>query len=328
MVFIKYCSNSAVTEKYLNIIGKMFSDECVKEFKNAEEVKETDLLIVATEIDFLKCYLKGIRNIVYWMQGITAEESYLKHKSYPRKAVLNQITKFALKKSKAIFYVSEEMKRFEESKFKIDTSNKSFIMPCFNIDLDESSFSYEKKYANNVFAYVGSLSKWQCFSETVDFYKKIENDIKDTKLLVFTSEQELAKEILEKKRVKNYSVSFVSPQDMCKALYPVKFGFVLRDDIEVNRVATPTKLSSYMASGVIPVFSDCLCDFKKISSNMKFAVSVKNKKVPEKLVALINDKIDPEDISSEYADIFKTYYNPDYYIERYARSLKTICKRK
>lgn len=48
---------------------------------------------------------------------------------------------------------------------------------------------------------------------------------------------------------------------MSEALADVKFGFVLRNDVPVNRVATPTKLSSYLSAGVIPVFSKYLKDF-------------------------------------------------------------------
>lgn len=42
------------------------------------------------------------------MQGIDAEESYMRKGSKLRSFVLDAITKFAMKKAMAIFYVSEE----------------------------------------------------------------------------------------------------------------------------------------------------------------------------------------------------------------------------
>ena len=56
------------------------------------------------------------------------------------------------------------------------------------------SFYSQNKYKNNTFCYVGSLSAWQCFEKTIEFYKGIEKIVPNTKLLVYTSEQEKAKE--------------------------------------------------------------------------------------------------------------------------------------
>ena len=42
-------------------------------------------------------------------------------------------------------------------------------------------------------------------------------------------------------------------------------GFVLRDDVLVNRVACPTKLLEYIQYGVLPiVLSDAIGDFKEL----------------------------------------------------------------
>ena len=47
------------------------------------------------------------------MQGIDAEESYMRNGSKLRKYVLDVITRFAMKRAMAIFYVSEEMKDWQ-----------------------------------------------------------------------------------------------------------------------------------------------------------------------------------------------------------------------
>lgn len=83
----------------------------------------------------------------------------------------------------------------------------------------------------------------------------------DVELRVFTFSVDQANKLLEERGIKNYSVTSVPPDQMTEALRDVKFGFVLRDDIAVNNVATPTKLSSYLSAGVIPVYSTALKDF-------------------------------------------------------------------
>lgn len=70
--------------------------------------------MLPTSVDFVKFYFKGYKNQIYWMQGIDAEESYMRKGSKLRSFVLDAITKFAMKKAMAIFYVSEEMKNLKK----------------------------------------------------------------------------------------------------------------------------------------------------------------------------------------------------------------------
>lgn len=74
---------------------------------------------------------------------------------------------------------------------------------------------------------------------------------------------------------------------MTDTLRDVKFGFVLRDDIAVNNVATPTKLSSYLSAGVIPIYSSALKDFYEKTKFMHCFVLVDDMVVPDKLYQFI-----------------------------------------
>lgn len=324
MVYVVRCNNSIVTDYYLDIIGEMLSEfkENVENYHDEIVVNKRDIIIVATVIDFIKIYKRGYRKIIFWMQGIEAEESYLNHKSNIRKIVLNMMTKFALRNAVAVFYVSKAMQEYEENKFRIDTKSKSFIMPCFNISDNKEIYFDDNKYKNNVFTYVGSLSKWQCFEETLEFYKEIEKKISNTKLCIYTFEKEKAKKIIEKKEIQNYTVDCVKPDELTEKLCEVKFGFVLRKDIAVNNVATPTKLSSYLSAGVIPIFSECLLDFTEKTKNMQYVIPVNEKmEIPQRLKIMIDSKLDCEKVKTEYDCLFSTYYNPSYYKDMYRKTL-------
>lgn len=329
MVYIVRCNNSIVTDYYLDIIGEMLSDfgENVENYSHEIVVDKKDVIIVATVVDFIKVYKKGYRKIIFWMQGIEAEESYLKHKSNIRKIVLNKMTKFTLKNAVAVFYVSKSMQEYEENKFRIDTKSKSFVMPCFNISDNTETCFDEEKYENNIFTYVGSLSKWQCFEDTLDFYKKIEKNLSNTKLCIYTFEKEKAKEIIEQKEIKNYTVDCVKPNELTETLRKVKFGFVLRQDIAVNNVATPTKLSSYLSAGVIPIFSECLLDFTEKTKNLQYVIPVnKRMEIPQRLKRMIEGKVECKNIKAEYDYLFSTYYNPSYYKDMYCQKLYDLLK--
>lgn len=338
MVYILNCTNTAVTKFYLDVIGKMFEANGQKyvfiDKKYCGSINKRDICVVSTALDFIYMYTRGIRNLILWIQGVEPEESFLKHHGYIRMNILNLFLHFSIKNALGIIYVSKEMQNFLEKKYRVSTSEKAFVMPCFNDNIKEEIFLTDGKYDKNVFCYAGSLSKWQYFEETIDFYRRIECEIQDAELKVFTSEQEEAKEVLSAKKIESYSVQYVKPEQLSEALSKVKFGFVLREDIIVNQVATPTKLSSYLAAGVIPIFSTCLCDFYEQAKKMYFAVPVEEElSIPEKLMELCKKPLNGEKVLEEYRNVFSSYYSVSHYIENakpwiyriIAESMKNIC---
>lgn len=84
-------------------------------------------------------------------------------------------------------------------------------MPCFNeISISDKAFSDSRKISENNFVYIGSLSAWQCFEETLQVYKKIESKSKvETRIYIYTYEQEKAFKLLKKYAIKNYVVDFL-----------------------------------------------------------------------------------------------------------------------
>ena len=100
---------------------------------------------------------------------------------------------------------------------------------------------------------------------------------------------------------------------------------MIRENIDVNNVATPTKISSYLSAGVIPIVSDCVKDFAKIASAMDYAVVLpESKELPKKLVDLCKNNINVSNIVHEYKTLFNTYYNPQFYIEKYSQLIHSI----
>lgn len=323
-------TNAEVTDYYLDVIAKIVESCGEQKYKDdvkLEQCSKDDIIIAPTSVDFLKLYFKGYKNQIYWMQGIDAEESFMRNGSKFRSCILDKITKFAMKKAMAVFYVSDEMKKYEESKYIISTDEKSFIMPCFNVSKTEGINVDKNKYKKNTFTYVGSLSEWQCFEETLDFYKKIEIIDPSSELRIFTFAKEEAKKIVERKKIKNCSVTSVSPEKMTEALANIKFGFVLRKDIAVNRVATPTKISSYLSAGVIPIFSKYLKDFYNRTNGFDYVVPVTTFNPTTKLHNLLTEEIDIDKLIAEYMDLFNTYYNPQYYIESYRDKMHHILEK-
>ena len=330
MVVILKCSNGTVTDKYLEIIGAAIIElgEQVVYVNTHQQVldygKET-VIVAARIVDAAKLYVRGYRKIIMWIQGVEPEESFMAHKSQIRFKILSLMEKQILQRALFVFFVSQEMKKHFETKYQMTfDDNHIYCMPCMNTQIHKDCFLTKNKYEKNYFAYIGSLAVWQKFEETVDVYKKIEDSgLPNTKLFVYTSEGDKAKKVLELKGIKNYYVGFVKNEELKNELKHLKYGFIIREDNAVNRVATPTKISTYLSCGMIPIYSRCLKDFDRIADNMVYVIP-DDSNVIEKVNSERYKSISPETIYNEYNAVFESYYSIENHIKNMIPILTNI----
>lgn len=319
-IYVNY-NNIVVLQSYLNVVKDALTNigyEC-KFVKSLEGVKKTCLIVHPMGVDALKFYLKGFHNFILWQQGATANESYMRNHSKFRYLALNFIDVFAMKKARAIIYVSEYMKKHYERLGHCSFEKKSYLMPCFNEVYDDSIYK-NKDYSKKTFTYVGSLDLWQCFEQTVELYKQIEDRVPNTIFKVLTFNVNEGKRILAKKGIKNYIIKCVPKEDVKKELLDTTFGFIIREDNIVNRVATPTKLSSYLSAGVIPIFSVCLNDFTLATGKMKYVKALPQDYCVDEIIDFINMPLSTKEIADEYKCLFYNYYST----EKHTMNLTTL----
>lgn len=313
-IYMNY-PNVVVLNVYLDVIKEAlvrlnYECEYIKDFNG---VSKQDLIVFPMGKDAFKYYFKGYRNFILWQQGATGAESFMRHGSKIRSGILNYMDCFAMKKAKMIFYVSQYMQEYYEKMAHTSFERKAYVMPCFNEVLDKELLE-KKDYSKKVFTYVGSLDLWQCFNETVDIYAEIEKRIPDVFFKVLTFNTEKAKEIIKAKNITNYSVACVPKEQVKSELENATYGFIIRHDIEVNRVATPTKISSYLSAGVLPIYSTCLKDFHAQAHGKAFAYALNPKEDIDGLIQFINSDLDKSLVQQEIDDLFSTYYSKDYHV--------------
>lgn len=335
MIWILRSTNSEVTDFYLETVASALekagfatttvSAERVKECVVAHARSE-DWFLSSNAMETCRLYLQGARNVILWCQGIIPEESYLRNGSKGKSAILSLIEKSALKKAAFCLFVSDDMRRHYETKYGLSFEGRCFVMPCFNSMFEQGSFFAEGKYDSPTFAYVGSMAAWQCFEETVDLYKELESRLPGAFLKVLTFNQAGAREILRAKGVERYEVGCVPPEKVAGELAKVAYGFVIREDDPVNRVATPTKLSSYMAAGVIPVFSDCIGSFSGLARGLKYAIPVGRSVDVDAVARRCAEPVRREEVLREYRRVFDTYYSREYYVQGLAPLLGSVIR--
>jgi hypothetical protein len=312
-VWVKRYPNSEVTDYYLDTIKNAFILQHyeVVDFRNWNELKYQlgNIVVISDIIDAAYAIFHKYKYMI-WLQGIMPEESYLRNHSHIRETVLELLEKNAIKHSRFCFMVSKAMKKHYESKYNVNFGNRYYIMPCGNEEFHDESFCAPSRYENNVFCYMGSINAWQCVDESIRLYKEVEENHEGTKLLLLVKDRSKAEEMAHKYHVKNYEIDYVPLEKLQQRVSSVKYGFILRADIELNRIATPTKLSTYLANGIIPVFSDCLDGINEITESTKYKIKLKNEYDTSGIEDFMNMKIDPSDIHAEYHRVyFSNYYD-------------------
>ena len=248
----------------------------------------------------------------------------MRNKSAARFWLLSHFEKYSLKNAAYILCVSDAMREHYEQKYSLNLREKTYVMPCCNTTFNEWAFQDHDRYSQPSFTYVGSLAPWQCFDETLMLYKTIETQIPEACLHVFTPDKEEAKKRAEAQQIRNYHIQYVEPGLLDKELSAISYGFVLREDVPINRVATPTKLSSYISCGVIPIFSECLNSFSGATNELQHKFIIRNLNPSRELIQFVSQQHQTSEVKKEYKDFFKRYFDRDQHIEQLARKFTEL----
>lgn len=311
---------SGVTRYYVDIIAdsiKLLGHE-IKTVDTIKKIPPKSNIVTISDKD--STYVIARRNpnfIITWFQGVAPEEMDIIYNGrwdrILRILIHRFFERYVLKHGSLNLFVSNAMKEHYSSKYKYKGAN-NFIMPCFGNSLDRDAFN-DQRYCKPRFLYSGSIAKWQCVDEMLILFKKIKSELPEATLSILTPDQDLVKELLERHKVEA-SVDFISPDKLQSYIRQFKYGFIVRDDIIMNRVATPTKMSNYMGAGIIPVYSDVVLDYKQnITSKTPYVVAFTNfDDCVTKIKAIESSVLSPDLISQSYAEIFQVYWNRDYYV--------------
>ncbi|MBR5159841.1 MAG: hypothetical protein IKW84_09725 [Bacteroidaceae bacterium] len=337
-VYIMPTSNVMTTAYYYSLIQRIFEaagfDVVMCEggsLKGYRINKKNDVVVVGNAYPAVKLWLKGYKRICTWYQGVVPEERKMQGCSSLYVYLHSLVERKSLRVTSFFFIISESIKAHFEKKYgtSIETS-RSAVIPCFNeTDTFDNCFvpGVKKPFS---FVYSGGMGVWQCFDKTLDVFKEIKRKIPVATVSIFTFQVDKAKEIVEANGLRGVEVKYVPKEEMNQALSDKMFGFVLREDNTVNRVATPTKFSNYIANGVVPIFSDCVEGFATASRAMKYSIPVSKYDVNG-----IVDEIIPKakrivetysavDHKKECDNLFASYYSEGEYIKNVSAKIRTL----
>lgn len=317
-VWVELCKNNGiVTDAYLRAIGEAYGrlGGLVNYGYNVGSVRGSinDVYVVAEAPSAYKLILKGCKKVVYWAQGVWPEESYGRNRSKTRLLACNFVEKHALKGAFRVFLVSEQQRQHYEKKYSISLQGKSFVMACSNETLHVDSFRVPGKYDTPVFLYAGSLAAYQCIDETINAFSQAQEVFPEASLLFLTPEQSEAKKLIDEHGLRNVTIGHCPQEQLAGAISCAKYGFVIRDDSIVNRIATPTKISTYIANGIIPIYSSSLTSFSASSTGIP-RLEYRKGFFGEDLASFEKKNLIAEQVLEEYEKYFRREL--DYFSKR------------
>jgi hypothetical protein len=203
------------------------------------------------------------RRIFTDIHGAVPEE--LQFNGKPMLGMLfNAVEKVVYKKSFGLVCVTDAMADLLRRKHS-QTSATFFYAPMIN-DLNVcSSYCANKARPSSAgtVVYVGGTQRWQNVSLMVGAIKKCP---KNLNYIFATPDIELMQEAFRGVELGDrFRMLTVAKNDLPELYLNADYGFVLREENELNQVAFPTKLIEYLMCGVIPiVLQRRIGDFKKL----------------------------------------------------------------
>ena len=331
MVFDIYnpYDNQVVTTHYVDVIVQgIIKAGCSVQVAGAISCNKDNKsrgIVVISPFDVIKARLAGYCYVLFWSQGLTAEESYMRNGSRTRLELLKAVSKCALKRADLTLLVSDAMREYYQKDYGV-TLGKTVVMPCFNEEVGNTLPLNQR--SGSVFLYAGGLAPWQCFEATVDLYRAVEEQVEDASFLVLVKDRERAERVLKAAGVVRYEIDYVSQEQLQSRIQGVSYGFCLREDSPVNNVATPTKLSTYVANDIVPICSKALVDFCRVSARSRAVIQVSSVPISnddrDKIVAYCKSPLSREEIHKDFLACFGRYYNTATYVDEIAEQVKEL----
>lgn len=245
------------------------------------------------------------KNVTIDLHGTVPEEmAFNGHKTLAK--LFDRLERKLMKQVTNLIYVSEEMKDFYNSKYPFIKNKVNLVKPIYSTNALKAPIKEEcdelRKELNinsndTVFIYSGGIQKWQNIELTLESMSKLHNS--NYQFIILSGKPKVIKEIIREKgyNFKRLIIRTVDPSELSNYYAISHYGYMLRDNTTLNRVAAPTKLIEYLYFGLTPIVKyervgDAYrygYEYKRFDqdlTNLPPVKSEKNKTIAKKLASL------------------------------------------
>jgi len=206
---------------------------------------------------------KGIHKILD-VHGVVPEEFIYCSGDYTSSAFYSDIESRSVRECDTIVVVSDAMGEHLSHKYAEDFKEKLISVPILPVIPINRNFKEHQPKRLPRLVYAGGTHPWQCIPRMLEAIRCI---IEWAEVDIFaTAPQDIEK--LGSRTLlahPNFSLGTIPHEELCKRYPSYDYGFLLREDVSVNRAACPTKLVEYLYYGIVPVLSSpYIGDFEKL----------------------------------------------------------------
>lgn len=323
-----YCDKRSLNDAtiyYVDIIKEALKDRNYEliTVHRLSDIKNANLILTITAKYFLQAKFRfPLTKTIFWAQGIS-EEAEWNGQSKPICIFKEFAERVAVRHSSVLMVVSKAMQSHFANKYDYNPAN-CFIMPCFNKHLNESWNN--NQYNNPAFVYAGSASVWQAVDQMLDVYKEVEQKIQNASLTILSNQQKEFESKIQERGIHNYTIKYVPLEKLEDELSNYKYGLLLREDHIVNKVATPTKMNSYLSAHLIPIFSSAVDDFNEnirlAEFTLKASTPIDSDRVANQIISFESSNHDYGQYRKLLIELFNKHYNRKAYVSTLVKLLE------
>lgn len=327
---------------FLSDICRQLESQGIQTFYDEDRGLIKNLVVMAVKLRALRKnisitsgYARGIwgalvmilsnpRNVlpyIYDIRGDLSDETKAVGTNSLKAKIYIFLEKIAIAASSKISVVSSALKK--KISERMWTTKTIFTIPSC---IDYSKFSgYEEEiflerekmgFSNNdvVLLYSGGLSYYQKVPEMLELWRKLYADCDDVKFILLTNSDphSLPSNVMGLEKFGSaLQVHSLPREELFSVLCIADIAFLLRDDRDLNRVASPVKFAEYIASGLAVVGSPNIGD---VSGDIEY-----------NMLGLL---ISPSDIYEKYDDLLELIKSFRSKKSTYAARAKSIARRK
>jgi hypothetical protein len=247
----------AAIDKIFSDSVRVYSGDLKSQRELIDSLAEADAVYVhsiykAEEI--LSFYPTLSQKIITDLHGVVPEELNLIG-NQEASQIMARIEKEVFKYGKYFVGMTNAMTKYYTKKYRLTDSVQWIVLPMTEVFHISQA---RKKVNNKNVIYVGGAQAWQ---NTPLITKAIHEDKRDIEYTVLTHDIPAFASL----KGTNCDIRTVSSSEVGKFYQQARLGFILRNDIIINRVSCPIKLVEYMSNGVVPiVLSPNIGDFLEI----------------------------------------------------------------
>jgi hypothetical protein len=202
-------------------------------------------------------YAPGITK-VFDVHGAVPEEFRIQH-DLQNAGLFEAHERLAVTKSNLVIVISEAMRNHLREKYREELRAPIAILPMF-LNIAPAHLPRPYHDGKPIVIYAGGLQKWQQVDKMID---AIGRTVSICAHHFYCPDPDSVRTMLPEAVRSQIIIDHKTHAELTEIYFKCHYGFILREDIVVNRVACPTKLVEYLAMGVVPIVDSAnIGDFK------------------------------------------------------------------